>query len=74
VDSLCNLHVGKDYDTDCDGWSEPNGKYNISFRVGQCSMICKESWVEWYGKGAVVREYDDAEELKAYIKSKTGIE
>lgn len=74
VDCLYDLSVGRDYETDCEGWSEPKGSYNIKFVVGCCGCIDKDSWIKWYSNDEVLSSYYIAEDLKEYIKSETGIE
>lgn len=70
---LRDLKVGKDYDRDCEGWEEPAGTYNITYIVGQCGGICKDSWIKFIND-KVQKAYDAAEKLRQFIKDKTGIE
>lgn len=70
---LRDLNVGKDYDRDCDGWEEPSGTYNITFIVGQCGGISKDSWTD-FSNNQIQKAYDDAEKIRQLIKDKTGIE
>lgn len=72
-DDLLDPKVGKDYDYYDDGWAESSGTYNITFVVGQCGGIDRDSWLEW-SESRAKEDYDDAEKLRQLIKDKTGIE
>lgn len=65
--------VGRDYITDCDGFSEPSNTWNVKFFVDQCDGITKDAWEEWYGS-ETLKSYDIAEKIRETIKNETGIE